>query len=42
MNPADVRILIVDDEPDLRELYTLSLVHEGWQIDVAETVAQAR
>ncbi|MGC8508682.1 MAG: sigma-54-dependent transcriptional regulator, partial [Thiomonas sp.] len=42
MNPADVHILIVDDEPDLRELYTLSMVREGWQIDVAETVAQAR
>lgn len=42
MNPADLRILIVDDEPDLRELYTLSLVHEGWQIDVADSVAQAR
>jgi two-component system response regulator PilR (NtrC family) len=42
MNPADVHILIVDDEPDLRELYTLSLVHEGWQIDVADSVAQAR
>ena len=42
MNPADVRILIVDDEPDLRELYTLSLVHEGWQIDVAASVAEAR
>ncbi len=42
MNSADVRILIVDDEPDLRELYTLSMVREGWQIDVAENVAQAR
>ncbi|MGA8008721.1 MAG: sigma-54 dependent transcriptional regulator [Thiomonas sp.] len=42
MNPADVRILIVDDEPDLRELYTLSMVREGWQIDVAENLAQAR
>ena len=42
MNSADVRILIVDDEPDLRELYTLSLVHEGWQIDVAASIAQAR
>ncbi|MGC9162251.1 MAG: sigma-54-dependent transcriptional regulator [Thiomonas sp.] len=42
MNPADLRILIVDDEPDLRELYTLSLVHEGWQIDLADSVAQAR
>ncbi len=41
MNPADVRILIVDDEPDLRELYTLSMVREGWQIDVAENLAQA-
>ncbi len=42
MNSADDRILIVDDEPDLRELYTLSLVHEGWRIDVAENLAQAR
>lgn len=42
MNPADARILIVDDEPDLRELYTLSLVREGWLIDVAENLAQAR
>lgn len=36
------RILVVDDEPDLRELYTLSLVREGWDVDEAESLAQAR
>ncbi len=41
MKPADARILVVDDEPDLRELYTLSLVREGWLTDTAADVAQA-
>ncbi len=36
------RILVVDDEPDLRELYTLTLVREGWQVDEAGSVAGAR
>ncbi|MBW4047419.1 MAG: sigma-54-dependent Fis family transcriptional regulator [Proteobacteria bacterium] len=39
---APIRILIVDDEPDLRELYTLTLVREGWQVEEAESVAEAR
>jgi DNA-binding NtrC family response regulator len=39
---ANADILIVDDEPDLRELYMLSLVHEGYACDTAGSVAQAR
>jgi two-component system, NtrC family, response regulator PilR len=39
---ADADILIVDDEPDLRELYMLSLVHEGYACDTAGSVAEAR
>ena len=29
-------ILVVDDEPDLRTLYELTLLREGYQVDVAE------
>jgi two-component system response regulator PilR (NtrC family) len=39
---AAARILVVDDEPDLRELYLLTLVREGWQVDAAANVAEAR
>lgn len=35
------RILVVDDEPDLRTLYELTLLREGYQVDTAESVAQA-
>ena len=35
-NPS---ILVVDDEPDLRTLYELTLLREGYRVDVAETVA---
>ncbi len=38
---APLRILVVDDEPDLRELYVLSLLREGWPADEAGSVAQA-
>jgi two-component system response regulator PilR (NtrC family) len=34
-------ILVVDDEPDLRTLYELTLLREGYRVDVAETVADA-
>ena len=37
-----IRILVVDDEPDLRELYTLTLVREGWQVDEVASVEEAR
>ena len=39
--PTPIRMLVVDDEPDLRELYMLTLVREGWQADEAGSVAQA-
>lgn len=36
------RILVVDDEPDLRELLELTLVRMGLDVDSAATVAEAR
>jgi two-component system response regulator PilR (NtrC family) len=38
---ANPSILVVDDEPDLRTLYELTLLREGYRVDVAETVAGA-
>jgi two-component system response regulator PilR (NtrC family) len=38
---TDARILVVDDEPDLRTLYELTLLREGYRVETAETVAQA-
>ena len=35
------RLLVVDDEPDLRTLYELTLLREGYELDSAETVAEA-
>jgi two-component system, NtrC family, response regulator PilR len=42
--PADIdhpKILVVDDEPDLRTLYEFSLVREGYVVHTAESVEQA-
>ena len=36
-----LRLLVVDDEPDLRTLYELTLVREGYEVDSAESVEQA-
>jgi two-component system response regulator PilR (NtrC family) len=36
------QILVVDDEPDLRILYELTLLREGYRVSVAESLAQAR
>jgi two-component system response regulator PilR (NtrC family) len=36
------RILVVDDEPDLRTLYELTLLREGHLVDAAGTLAEAR
>jgi two-component system response regulator PilR (NtrC family) len=36
------RILVVDDEPDLRTLYELTLLREGYQVDTAGDLQQAR
>lgn len=35
-------ILVVDDEPDLRAVYELALVREGYEVDTAGDVKQAR
>ncbi|MDB5826836.1 MAG: two component sigma-54 specific transcriptional regulator, Fis family [Variovorax sp.] len=34
-------ILVVDDEPDLRTLYELTLLREGYKVDAAGSVAEA-
>lgn len=39
--PLDTQILVVDDEPDLRTLYELTLLREGYQVHTAGNVAQA-
>ena len=36
------RILVIDDEPDLRTLYELTLLREGYLVDAAASVAEAR
>ena len=38
----DVHILVVDDEPDLRTLYELALLREGYQVSGVGDLAQAR
>ena len=38
---TSAHILVVDDEPDLRTLYELTLLREGYRVDVAENVADA-
>ncbi len=38
---SPAHILVVDDEPDLRTLYELTLLREGYHVDVAETLADA-
>ena len=42
--PADnaAHVLVVDDEPDLRTLYELTLLREGHQVQTAGSLAQAR
>jgi two-component system, NtrC family, response regulator PilR len=35
------RVLVIDDEPDLRTLYELSLTREGYEVVTAGTVAQS-
>jgi DNA-binding NtrC family response regulator len=35
------RLLVVDDEPDLRTLYELTLLREGYHIDTAGSVGEA-
>jgi len=42
MNANAASILVVDDEPDLRTLYELTLLREGYRVETAATVAEAR
>ena len=35
-------ILVVDDEPDLRTLYELTLLREGYRVETASSVQEAR
>lgn len=37
---AKARLLVVDDEPDLRTLYELTLVREGYDVECAGTVEE--
>lgn len=41
-SPAHHRLLVVDDEPDLRTLYELTLLREGYDIETAASVEDAR
>lgn len=40
--PHPSRILVIDDEPDLRTLYELTLLREGYRVEAAGDLAQAR
>ena len=42
MNAPAASILVVDDEPDLRTLYELTLLREGYRVATAGTVQEAR
>ena len=39
--PAPFSLLIVDDEPDLRTLYELTLLREGYELETAGSVGEA-
>ena len=41
-SPNAAAILVVDDEPDLRTLYELTLLREGYRIDTAGDLHEAR
>ena len=40
--PASASVLVVDDEPDLRTLYELTLLREGHEVHSAADLAEAR
>ena len=39
---SPAHILVVDDEPDLRTLYELTLLREGYRVEAAGDLLQAR
>ncbi|MBX3589155.1 MAG: sigma-54-dependent Fis family transcriptional regulator [Ramlibacter sp.] len=40
--PTPPKVLVVDDEPDLRTLYELTLLREGYRVEAAADLAEAR
>lgn len=42
MGNSVANILVVDDEPDLRTLYELTLLREGYRVETAANLAEAR
>ena len=38
---TNAQILVIDDEPDLRTLYELTLLREGYRVETAGTVQDA-
>ncbi|MEG1454882.1 MAG: sigma-54 dependent transcriptional regulator, partial [Comamonas sp.] len=42
MSDIAASILVIDDEPDLRTLYELTLLREGYRVETAESVQEAR
>ena len=42
MPDTTASILVIDDEPDLRTLYELTLLREGYRVETADSVQQAR
>ncbi|MDH4425449.1 MAG: sigma-54 dependent transcriptional regulator [Acidovorax sp.] len=42
MNAPAASILVIDDEPDLRTLYELTLLREGYRVETASSVREAR
>ena len=40
-SPAHYSLLVVDDEPDLRTLYELTLLREGYEVEAAGNVEDA-
>jgi two-component system, NtrC family, response regulator PilR len=40
-SPTPAQVLVVDDEPDLRTLYELTLLREGYRVEAAGTLAEA-
>ena len=39
---ANAQVLVIDDEPDLRTLYELTLLRDGYRVDTAGSVEDAR
>ena len=40
--PSAPLVLVIDDEPDLRTLYELTLLREGYRVEAAGNLTEAR